>query len=347
MARERADPPASDGVDVSIPDVRISGSTITWAQVSSEITVGVYNGSSTTVLSSNGFACCPEVSGSNVVFVGFDGNDYEIFLYDGTSTIQLSDNSFTDEHPRVSGSYVAWQGFDGTDNEIFFYDGSITTQLTNNNYSEGIAGVLGSRVVWGNGSVGVFVYEAASATTTQIAGPGTCASDVSGAFVAMVGNCGSPGEILIFDGNTTTQLTTSTLNDTSPRISGANVVWNSFTLFGGGSDAEIFHARLIVDELVLNVGDVHTANLLGGSSSVGGVDVTFDGVGSSGTATGDYAPLTPQELSDRVANGDFAPLDFALPGDTAQLWEITYSGAFNGQAHVAFRYDEGGCPRRC
>ena len=32
--------------------------------------------------------------------------------------------------------YIVWEGYDGTDWEIFLYDGSTTTQLTNNSYDD-------------------------------------------------------------------------------------------------------------------------------------------------------------------------------------------------------------------
>jgi hypothetical protein len=62
------------------------------------------------------------VSGSHVVWAGYDGNDYEIFVYDGSHTIQLTDNSWQDYRPHVSGSNVVWYGSDGSDGdwEIFF-----------------------------------------------------------------------------------------------------------------------------------------------------------------------------------------------------------------------------------
>ena len=68
--------------------------------------------------------------------------DYEILLYDGTSTTQLTNNDYKDEHPQINDNgYVVWQGCDGLDCEvfggdweIFLYDGSSTTQLTNNDY---------------------------------------------------------------------------------------------------------------------------------------------------------------------------------------------------------------------
>ena len=46
----------------------------------------------------------PQVSGTNVVWKGWDGNDWEIFLYDGSSVMQITDNSEDD------GAYSDWTG---------------------------------------------------------------------------------------------------------------------------------------------------------------------------------------------------------------------------------------------
>jgi hypothetical protein len=67
----------------------------------------------------NDFA--PHVDDSNVVWYGHDGNDYEIFLYDGSITTQLTNNSYDDHLPQIDGSNVAWYGYEGgADTEIFF-----------------------------------------------------------------------------------------------------------------------------------------------------------------------------------------------------------------------------------
>ena len=74
-----------------------------------------------TQLTNNNYADWdPQVYGSNVVWQGFDGNDDEIFLYDGNSTTQLTNNSYDDSWPvHIYGSNVVWQGYDGSDWEIF------------------------------------------------------------------------------------------------------------------------------------------------------------------------------------------------------------------------------------
>ena len=69
--------------------------------------------------------------------MGYDGSDYEIFLYDGTSTTQLTDNDYDDDCPQINDNgYVVWRDDDGSDYEIFLYDGTSTTQLTNNDYDD-------------------------------------------------------------------------------------------------------------------------------------------------------------------------------------------------------------------
>ena len=52
----------------------------------------------------------PQIYGSNVVWEGYDGNDYEIFLYDGSSTTQLTNNSYDDQNPQIYESNVVWGG---------------------------------------------------------------------------------------------------------------------------------------------------------------------------------------------------------------------------------------------
>ena len=47
------------------------------------------------------------------------GDESEIFLYDGNNTIQLTDNSYNDVVPQISGSTVVWTGYDGGDGDIF------------------------------------------------------------------------------------------------------------------------------------------------------------------------------------------------------------------------------------
>ena len=88
------------------------------------------------------------MDGNGVVWLGRDGNDDEIFLYDGTSVTQLTDNSVSDKQPQISGSNVVWAGGFGYNSEIFLYDGMSTTQLTDNSEADFSPLVSGSTVAW-------------------------------------------------------------------------------------------------------------------------------------------------------------------------------------------------------
>ena len=48
-------------------------------------------------------------------------NDYEIYYWDGTSTKQLTDNSIDEMWPQIHDGQVAWNGYDGNDYEIFLW----------------------------------------------------------------------------------------------------------------------------------------------------------------------------------------------------------------------------------
>ncbi len=70
-----------------------------------------------------------------VVWNDWDGSDYEIFLYDGTSTTQITNNVDDDFGPQINDNgYVVWRGsVEGTSYapyQLFLYDGTSTTQIT-------------------------------------------------------------------------------------------------------------------------------------------------------------------------------------------------------------------------
>ena len=74
----------------------------------------------------------------HIIWTGYDGNDTEVFLYDGSTVTQLTENEYRDEAFMINNSgQITWQGVVGNeDNEIFFYDGSTIIQLTDNSYHD-------------------------------------------------------------------------------------------------------------------------------------------------------------------------------------------------------------------
>lgn len=71
---------------------------------------------------------------AKVVWVGYDGNDNEIYSWDGNSVTQITDNDYNDAHPQLSGKNVVWMGSSADSAEIYFWDGNTIKQITDNDY---------------------------------------------------------------------------------------------------------------------------------------------------------------------------------------------------------------------
>ncbi len=172
----------------------------------------LYNGTSIVVLSYvySYYACLPRINSTGRVVwhegIQPDRNDQEIFLYDGTGTIQLTDNAYTDDEARINNiGIVVWQGQTdiGSDLEIFLYDGASVSQITDNDYAD-----LHPEI----NNNGEIVWE---------------------------GHDGSAREIFYYDGSAITQITNNTVEDYAPRINDDGlVVWYGQT--DTHSDFEIF-----------------------------------------------------------------------------------------------------------
>jgi len=90
----------------------------------------------------------PQVLGNRVVWQGWDGHDFEIYFYDGTTVRQLTDNDRLDERPRLDATHVVWQANDGHDSEIFVWDGVTTSRVTANTWEDLLPEISNGLLVW-------------------------------------------------------------------------------------------------------------------------------------------------------------------------------------------------------
>ena len=151
-----------------------------------------------------------ELRGDRAVWVEFDGNDEEVFLFDGSSVTQLTDNDYDDDQPQVAGDYVVWRGHSGTDTEIFVFDGSDVVALTN---------------------------DARNDRNPQVS------IGQDGVTIAWTKDDGNDDELWMFDGCEVTQLTDNAKEDSSPSLDGNVVAW----VQGTGDGAEVFRAKVECD----------------------------------------------------------------------------------------------------
>lgn len=154
------------------------------------------------------------VSGTKVAWNGFDGNDYEIFMYDiATGKITaITDNTVDDVAPittGLSGSNVVWNQLsaDGQDSNVFLYNGTTNqvSQLTNSSTTEIGISISGFNVIWStfdkNQALEVFFYNGLTGITTQLTNNATAdfGVSVSGSRVVWNGFDGNDFEVFLAD----------------------------------------------------------------------------------------------------------------------------------------------------
>ncbi len=105
---------------------------------SNAATLNLYNTSdeTTTTIASNvayDADSRPSAHGDLIVYMGWDGNDWEIYAYriSTKTTTKITNNNFNDRYPRVRGNRIVWQHLDGPDTKTGDYEILLAT------YSEG------------------------------------------------------------------------------------------------------------------------------------------------------------------------------------------------------------------
>lgn len=174
----------------------------------------------------------PKICGGNVAWEGWDGNDWEIFYYDG-SIKQLTNNDYDDTYPAICGSRVAWVGDVATGaRDVFLYEEGNVFQLTHGNEWSMPPQLSAVDVVWaaldGND---LEIYRHASDGTTQLTDNDGTDWDpwTDGSRVVWSGTDESttnPENIYVFDGTSIERITDSPKSDQRPRMSGENIVWH-------------------------------------------------------------------------------------------------------------------------
>ena len=189
-----------------------------------------------------------QISGKNIVWIGNDGNDDEIYLYDydNATVTRLTDNDVYDTNPTIDGNKAVWSASDGNDTEIYFYNGVKTIQLTDNDVDDDRPQISDGNIAWlsyeGEPNYRYYpdnaIYFYDGTNTTRLTDAETVKNDfdLAGDRVVWSDYDDKDLEIYLYDGNSVTQLTTNADNDYSPQVSGNNIVWSGYD----GNDDEIY-----------------------------------------------------------------------------------------------------------
>jgi len=227
---------------------------------------------------------CDTGTGINVVWVGSDGHDTEIYYYKGETdpfthnpiVYQLTDNAYDDRDPQVSDSFVTWWADDGSgDGEIYVLDLAFATvpdpwtyvvNLTNNEQDARNPVVSGKNIAWvgqrgsdtkilafngEDGDLADPVILTVSDNNFGING----APQIDGNQIVWEGRgdsiYDSDGEIFCynFDSGATTRITNNYDEDRAPQISGNDVVWEGYS----GWDFEVYYYNTIAQDVPENI----------------------------------------------------------------------------------------------
>ena len=195
-----------------------------------------------------------QTSKGNAVWTASDGNDDEIFFYDGESSRRLTYNDDFDNTPQISGNNLTWQQtesdpllsiFDGS--EVVVYDGETETIETIAEVdSLTFPGISGNNVVWGEdfifgGTVSLYNGKSISELTDNGAFFPISSSVFGNNIVWASGfdeDFRGYGDIFLYDGRTTTQITNNASDNfinALPSVSGGNIAWTGSEI-GATSD---------------------------------------------------------------------------------------------------------------
>lgn len=188
-------------------------------------------------------------SETTIVWEEFDGNDYEIYLYDDltNSVTQISNNEIDDELEIVADAGTVWQSVNGDISTLFFYDRlqKRTIQLATDNItditdsiSNRVQSVSDVGVVWSRGrflDLGqLFFYNSATNQTIQLTDEGTFETVTQARIFWQTGSFLEETEQLLFYdvARARTVAISGIGSNRFESISDATVVWKDGTLFG-------------------------------------------------------------------------------------------------------------------
>ena len=182
----------------------------------------------------------PNVHGNELVFQGWDGNDYEIFRYrfDTDQLEQITNNQFDDISPVVWDGRVAWVAHPTVTPEIFYWTDGVIRKISEGTQDNATPSIWKDKVVWqGYDDTDLEIYyfngrRAIKLTSNTWDDMVPQINDGLITWMSYVDNWDS--EIMAFDlsDNIAVQLTNNEFEDSSPQTADEKIVWQAISSDG-------------------------------------------------------------------------------------------------------------------
>ena len=175
----------------------------------------------------------PDLHGNELVFQGWDGDDYEIFLYrfDTDQIEQLTNNQFDDVSPVVWDGRVAWVAHPTVTAEIFYMADGVIRKISEGTEDNAAPSIWKDKVVWqGYDDTDLEIYYFNGRRTIKLTSNtwDDLAPKIRDGLVAWMGYVDNwDAEIMALDlsDNIAVQLTNNEFEDSFPQTAAEKIVW--------------------------------------------------------------------------------------------------------------------------
>ncbi len=265
------------------------------------------------------------ISGSRAVWHRRFSTDYEIFAYNGSAVVMLTNNGTDDADPEISGDRVVYN--DGTDIRCYHFSTGLTTNLSNDAGWQRDPRIDGDHVFWfewdaAEANVELVRYDISTGNRTNISN-NTLKNDfgsesnlsILGNRAAWIGSSGSASAVLYHNGRTTITLgNTAGTTYYRPRVTATHVVWMEATSLGLSLAVYDGSSTSRIDVTADPVEDIQ--------AGPGGIFLNVARVGTSpGTSQLDLCMLDPETLLiTDVSNSNLVHEQYATVGEEVVVW---------------------------
>jgi hypothetical protein len=222
----------ADGDDQNLWSAQLEGNRVVWKGSNNQIYL--YQGGDISVISSNGVQNdSPKISGNQIIWRTDKNNDSypeTLVLYDCVQATIVTGLVEYVWDAAIDHGQIVWQAWDGEDGEIYLWRDGVLTQLSNNAISDWNAKICEGQVIWmsdqngDNQADALWLFDGNN--TVHLAdGDNLWNARLDGGRVVWRGD---DGEIYLYQGGSTENISNNGGSNGDPSISDGLVIWQSY-----------------------------------------------------------------------------------------------------------------------